>query len=271
MAGAWRKVELGGQTFLFQLNVDEGSVGYSCYLTDLVNIYKEEIDKNGFTGRFNEVNSDLEVSDILEDGLKEVVSIVNSDGEKKIKGEIIEDCCDLHVQWLSEGIPYKWIFKMVRGSSSEFHDNVTKSLLKSMALLLGERDELVSIIRSKDLEIEDYENSGAKLTRKALKTTWFKPELAFQETKTAEIEDEIDFITSSKIQNIMNKTLSKKTGDEVDLKVKVNGSTFQASESLTKEDISIPPKLSAKRKIVKPDLSKIADKNKNKRAKLNSL
>lgn len=270
MTGQWRKVELGGQAYLLQLNVREDIVGYSCYLTDLVNIYKEEVDKEGFTDKFGEINSDLELDDIVE-GFKEVTGIMISEGVKKIKGEVLEDCCDLNVEWFSEGIPYKWIFKLFRRSSSEFHDLVTKSLLKSMALLLGEREELVSIIRSKDLEIEDYENSGAKLTRKALKTTWFKPELAFNETKSVEIEDEIDFITSSHIQNVMNKAVVQIKGDEVDSKETENESACKVIKSPTKESTEIPPKLNTKRKIVKPDLNKIADKMSNKKKKLNSL
>jgi len=270
MAGKWRKLELGGQAYLLQLNVREDIVGYSCYLTDLVNIYKEEVNKEGFSDKFGEINSDLELDDIVE-GFKEVTGIMLSEGERKIKGKVLEDCCDLKVEWFSEGIPYKWIFKLVRESSSEFHELVTKSLLNSMALLLGEREELVSIIRSKDLEIEDYENSGAKLTRKALKTTWFKPELAFKETKPVEIEDEIDFITSSHIQNVMNKAVVQIKGDEVDSKETEHGTACKVMKSPTKESSEIPPKLNTKRKVVKPDLNKIADKMSNKKKKLNSL
>eukprot|EP00092_Neocalanus_flemingeri_P098369 GFUD01125432.1.p1 GENE.GFUD01125432.1~~GFUD01125432.1.p1 ORF type:complete len:272 (+),score=82.89 GFUD01125432.1:259-1074(+) len=271
MVGAWRKVELDGQAYLFQLDVSEDRVGYTCYLTDLVNIYKEKIDKDGFTDKFVEINSDLEDVDILE-WFKEVNSIMNSDVEKKLKGEIVGDFFNLEIKWFSDEIPIRWIFKMTRGSPSDFHDQVTKSLLLSMSLLLGEREELVATIRSKDLEIEDYENSGARLTRKALKTTWFKPELAFNETKTVVIEDELAFLTSEQIQSIMNKTLAKKVEDEVDLKGKVNGSSSQASKSIIGEAKSLPPKLSNKRKVVKPDLAKIADSNKkNKRSKLNSL
>ena len=271
MAQAWKKVELGGQVFLFQLIVREGIVGYSCYLTDLVNIYKEQIDKHGFSDKFSSINSDLELDDISE-GFEEVTGIMNSEGgsSRKMKGEVTQDCCDLQVEWFSEGIPYKWVFNMVKGSSSEFHDLVTKSLLKCMALLLGEREELVSIIRSKDLEIEDYENSGAKLTRKGLKTTWFKPELAFNETKPVEIEDEINFMTSSEIQSVISKTVVWTETDQVDSKVENNGSVFE-SPAAAKEVKDITPKLNTKRKIVKPDLTKIADKMNNKKRKLNSL
>merc|ERR1712098_700427 len=56
--------------------------------------------------------------------------------------------------------------------------------------------ELVSIIRSKDLELEDYENSGAKLTRKALKTTWFSEEETFLGKEPVRVNDEVDFMTS---------------------------------------------------------------------------
>jgi len=273
MAGAWRNVELDGQKSLFQMEVKKGTVGYTCFVTDLVNLYKEEIDKDGFIKKFSEINSEVEVDD-FEGIFSEISSIMNnsdSDGGK-LEGGIEGDSCDLHLCWESDGLKLKWMFQLVRQSGSEFHQHVTKSLLRSMALLLGERDELVSIIRSKDLEIEDYENSGAKLTRKALKTTWFKPELAFNETKPVELNNEIDFMTSSEIQNVMNKSVIKTTGDEVDLKVKAKESNEPASKTPVKEaKVILPPTLSSKRKVVKPDLNKIADRQSNKKAKLNSL
>jgi len=270
MAGAWKKVEFGGQKYLFKLIVETVG-GYSCYLTDLVNLYKETTSKEVFAERFNEVNSDLEISDISE-ALKEVSSIINSDGEKNIVGEVRDDICEIKVDWLIDEIPYMWIFKMERGSNDDFNQQVTKSLLSSIALLLGEREFLVSVIRSKDLEIEDYENSGSKLTRKALKTTWFKPEVDLNGTKAVQIEDEIEFITSPQIQNIIHKTIIKKVEDEVDTKENVNGNVSQVNKNSNEEVKSTLPNLSTKRKIVKPDLAKmVGTKNKTKKSKLNSL
>jgi len=255
---------------LFKLQA-ETLGGYSCYLTDLLNIYKEIISKEIFAERFNEVNSDLEISDVGE-VLTEVSSVINGEGEKKVVGEVREDFCEIKVDWQMDEIPYMWIFKMERGSSYDFNQQVTKFLLSSIALLLGERDYLVSVIRNKDLEIEDYENSGSKLTRKALKTTWFKPEVDLNETKATQIEDEIEFFTSPQIQNIMNRTIIKKVEDEVNTKENVNENASQVNTNVHEEVKSTLPNLSTKRKILKPDLAKmVGSKNKTKKLKLNSL
>jgi len=268
MEDAWHKLDLAGKLYLFKLTAREGIVGYSCYLTDLVDLYQEQIDREGFCDKFSRVNSDLELDDIGE-GFGEVISIMKAEEKaRKVKGEIMPDSCDLQVEWISEGIPYKWIFHLVKGSSSNFHDVVTKSLLDSMAFLVQEKKELVNIIRSKDLELEDYENSGAKLTRKALKTTWFRQEEAFNEIKPVQLDDDIDFMTSPEIQNVMNKTVKMAKEDS---NSKVTVKSADSLDSPKKEAKENTPKLDSKRKIVKPDLTKIADKMNNKKRKLNSL
>jgi len=270
---SWQRVELGGEMYLFQLVVREGTMGYTCYLTDLVYIYKEQIDKDGFSKKFNEVNSDIELDD-MDEGFKEVIAIMNKQVKnKKVKGEILfeEDILNMHVEWVSDGIPYKWIFNLVRGSSTEFHDVITKSLLKGMAILLQEKKELVSIIRSKDLELEDYENSGAKLTRKALKTTWFKEDEAFNEREPVFIDDEIDFMSSSEVLSVIDKPVQKPTKTQTCTNTKV-ASNLDISDTSLKESVKeSTSNLDSKRKIVKPDLAKLADKMKNKKRKLNSL
>merc|ERR1712142_152317 len=263
----WQKVELGNKQYLFQLVVEKGMVGDTCYLTDMVNIFKEEVDKDKFSEIFSRVNGDLELDDICE-GFEEVVGVMNkNDASKKVKGEVLLETCSINVEWVSEGIPYKWIFSLVRGSSSEFHDMITMSLLQNMARLIQEKKELVSIIRSKDLELEDYENSGAKLTRKALKTTWFTEEEAFSEKDPVQVNDEVDFMTSRDMQYRRINTRENSKQDDTELPPTSNDSASPLTV-VTKENT---PNLDSKRKIVKPDLSKIADKLNNKKRKLNSL
>ena len=246
-------------------------MGYTCYLTDLVYMYKEQISKDEFSDKFSKINSDIELDDI-DEGFKEVIEVMNKQ-VKKIKAEVLlkEDIFDMHVEWVSDGIPYNWIFNLVRGSSSEFHALITKSLLKGMAILLQEKKELVSIIRSKDLELEDYENSGAKLTRKALKTSWFKEDEAFQDREPVLIDDEIDFMSSSEMQNVIDKTLKKTTETQSCKNTKL-ASDLDNIDAPQKENVKLSTSnLDSKRKIVKPDLAKIADKMNNKKRKLNSL
>jgi len=268
---SWQRVELGGEMYLFQLVVREGMMGYTCYLTDLVNIYKEQIDKDGFSKKFSEVNGDIELDDI-DEGFREVIKIMNKQ-DKKVNGKVLfeEDIFNMDVEWISDGIPYKWTFNLVRGSSTEFHDMITKSLLKGMAILLQEKKELVSIIRSKDLELEDYENSGAKLTRKALKTSWFKEDEAFNERKPVFIDNEIDFMSSSEVLSVIDKPVQKPTETQNCTNAKL-ASNLDISVPHLKESVKeSTPNLDSKRKIAKPDLSKIADKMNNKKRKLNSL
>jgi len=267
----WMKVNICEHTYLLQIRENKDSTGYTCYLTDLVNLFKEETNKHEFSAKFNDFNKDLELDDI-DEAFKELMNILNSseNKSKKIFGNMSEDSCSINVEWFSEGIPYKWRFDMSKQSNTEFHDVITKSILNGMSVLLEEREKLNNIIRSKDLEIEDYENGGAKLTRKALKTNWFNPEGDLIGIQPSVIEDEIEFFSSNLIQNVLSKKHNIDVSeDNIDSNLK--DSTSNSNISTSKEKKVVIEKVNLKRKVVRPDLNKIADRMTNKRTKLSSL
>ena len=102
-------------------------------------------------------------------------------GRKKsaaaLKHEIKGNHFRLEVDWdLDGGLPCSWAFKLLLAPAAAFYEAVTKGLVSCLHTLLEERRELFKIVRDKDLEIEEYVNTGVKLSRPALKTQWFRPE-----------------------------------------------------------------------------------------------
>ena len=83
----WMKVNISEHTYLLQLRENKDTTGYSCYLTDLVNLFKEETNKHEFSVKFNNFNKDLELDDI-DEAFKELMNIINSseNESKKIFG-----------------------------------------------------------------------------------------------------------------------------------------------------------------------------------------
>jgi len=81
----------------------------------------------------------------------------------------------------------------------------------------------VHLLRDKDLEIEEYRNSGFKLSRPSLKTPWFKPEdfdqrpLAASDTRKRSC---IETLSSSECNVLLKKAAAAKTAsaDVVDSK-----------------------------------------------------
>ena len=244
--------------------IKEDNFNYTCYLTDLVNVYIEDLDKEAFMKRFNDLNEDLEVEN-YEEVLTELSRILRLSTSCKKRAKMVVDSgdCEVNVDWVSEDIPYKWRFILRRGSSQQFNSQVFCQVFDCMYKLAQEKKTLLEVVRKKDLEIEDYETSGARLSRKSLKTGRFNEVEALQGTDTINDGplDKVDFASHPEFTELLkrsNPTVKTTASKNQDNGTNDNGTT--STDTAEK-----------KRKYVKPDLFKISKNNRDnsKKPKLN--
>merc|ERR1712062_247970 len=105
--------------------------------------------------------------------------------------------------------------------------------------LLHTKDRLLRIIQDKDLEIEDYENNGSKLSRKKLRTGRFDPEKdleVFDDEKTSGPATTVDIVDSPKMREIL-RTISVKAFCEVKTETEgiKDGDTTSSKERMISE------------------------------------
>jgi len=168
----WARISLDSRQYLHSLQID-GGPQYRLLVTDMAQLMVEEVSSEHFKKRFIELNSDLEDVDMA-DGINEISEVLEDLTKcDKVAVEHGENSMKISLDWFSGGIPFSWEFLLQRSSGEMFESIVTKGLTSVISVLLQERDILFNIVRDKDLELEDYVNSGAKLTRKSLKTDRF--------------------------------------------------------------------------------------------------
>jgi len=189
--------------------MDASKIQYSFQLTNMKEMFVENIQTNEFSTKFVNLNSDLEDCDLTE-GLNEIEMIL-SDVNKSEKVNIIESAdsqMKIDIEWSSEGIPFRWVFDLERTTDDIFQANVTCALTSTISVLLDQRENLFKLLREKDLEIEDYLNSGSKLSRKSLKTDWFLKEKFLEnslESSEFKCKSSIEVMSSLDVKVILEK------------------------------------------------------------------
>ena len=212
----WRKVNLNGEeNVLCWLQVPqdetEADVSCSCYLTDTVNIYSEHLNTSSIQSRFTEQNPGLETEDFL-DFLSNLRAALAGSHQPTISVTRNTDTVRINIDWIMEGIDFKWFFETNIQPHQLLCQLFYLPFIHLSQHLLHTRDSLLRIIQDKDLEIEDYENNGSKLSRKKLRTGRFDPEKdlqAFGEEKTSGAETIVDIVDSSDMREIL-RTVSVK-------------------------------------------------------------
>lgn len=197
----WRLLEINDQTFLFKLIT---SYNYYCFLlTDLSVIYYEHLSENEIEKKCSEMNAGLEMSlnrillqlkktlDGLENKAVNNLTMVQENNIILIKTETIV-----------AGIPFFWTYTLKECDKIQIKDHLLMPILVMFAELQQRQALLFSIIKKKDLEIEDYKGQGNKLSRKYLETKVFDINQFLQERSNSEVLEES---IEESIKNVFNK------------------------------------------------------------------
>ena len=202
----WTKVQLeDGTDCLIWLKIESDSEDfkYTCYLTDLNRIFKEEGDLQSFETRFSVLNQDIEVeAEDLKDIANDLRLKLPSEDCKKI-GRRVDDNIELIFDWERDEFDLKWMFKLSTGTCEQFYDIVTKQLFLCLLKQQQDKDCLIEVIKRKDLEIEDYENCGARLSRSSLKTGKFKVEDHLKDHIEGPAPNMLDYMVETKMKELL--------------------------------------------------------------------
>lgn len=158
---------------------DDTQTAATCWLSNFTSLWTESITtKSEVLDRFFAIN---EIIDRSSEGIE--CQVLDTIGTLPPNSKNIEISCDnneddqiitLKFKYTLSGIPVHFHWKLTKSDSKQFFDVITKSMFQQLFELQHRHDELVKIIKAKDLEIEQYKLDGAKpLMRKQFITRPF--------------------------------------------------------------------------------------------------
>lgn len=145
--------------------------------TDFRCLYLEHLDESALQDRCKELNPDIEVT--TESLVKHVSEGLTAaiEGNTKKAPELTaitaSDSLILCLNMSIGDVSFNWKFTMVAQSSSSFYSQVTLQMLVMLATLQEQKERLFAFLHKKDAEIAEYKASGARTTKKQLRTSPF--------------------------------------------------------------------------------------------------
>nr|XP_045003605.1 non-homologous end-joining factor 1 isoform X2 [Jaculus jaculus] len=173
----WAWLQLGGNALLAKAYVTRQ--GYALLVSDLQQVWHEQVDTSVVSQRAKELNKRLtappaaflrHLDDLLRPLLKEAVH----PSEATFSCERVTEALILRVRSELSGLPFYWHFHCIPASPFLVSQHLIRPLLGMSLALQCQAKELAALLRIKDLEIQDYQESGAVLSRGRLKTEPFE-------------------------------------------------------------------------------------------------
>uniref|UniRef100_A0A6I8QI50 Non-homologous end-joining factor 1 n=1 Tax=Xenopus tropicalis TaxID=8364 RepID=A0A6I8QI50_XENTR len=183
----WRTLRIGDCTFLGKVCFAES--GYALLLSDLSSVWCEEAEADAIQERARKLNKRLKAP--VSSFLSYLSQIVFPALDSKDNGQNVFSChrteAELVLQVKSQlsGLPFYWNFHCKEAKVSTVCRHLVNPLMSMAEALERQNQELYLLLGKKDAEIQEYQDSGAVLTRGRLKTEVFD-ELKFQESFMAE-------------------------------------------------------------------------------------
>lgn len=208
----WNLLPLNGgesETYLFSFISDANNSSYTLRVTDTISMYQETMTSSvKIQRKCEDLNPAIEAS--TEDLLEELKCLLFS---KTSYFDLSEDRDVLKVQGKLFGYDFKWKFSLTKCSDEQANKNLMREVFLCLGQLLAEQQKLMQVIRAKDLEIFDFEQSGAVLTRKTLKTDTFDPKVleTVSPTSTALAGEEAKIICSEEYKLVQIRTIADKS------------------------------------------------------------
>lgn len=167
-----------------------GDSGYALLLSDLSCMWYEQADIEVIQKRSKNLNKRLtaHVSSFLNHLRNLICPLL--EGQKNsstsFTRELSPTILILHVKSELSGLPFYWDFHCSAAPVEMMSQHLVRPLMAMSLALQCQVRELASLVLQKDAEIEDYQESGATLSRERLKTEPFREETFLQtfEAKT---------------------------------------------------------------------------------------
>ncbi|XP_058560437.1 non-homologous end-joining factor 1 isoform X4 [Neofelis nebulosa] len=197
--------------------------GYALLVSDLQQVWHEQVDASVVSQRAKELNKRLTAPPAaflchLDDLLRPLLKDTACPGKATFSCDHVDEAMILRVQSELSGLPFYWNFHCILANPSLVSQHLIRPLMGMSLALQCQGRELATLLRMKDLEIQDYQESGAVLSRDRLKTEPFE-ENSFLEQFMVE--------TLKKQRSIPSKYICLSTVDDVSAAHVLCFSTFQ--------------------------------------------
>ncbi|XP_012498013.1 PREDICTED: non-homologous end-joining factor 1 [Propithecus coquereli] len=153
--------------------------GYALLVSDLQQVWHEQVDTNVVSQRAKELNKRLTAPPAaflchLDNLLRPLLMDTAHPSEATFSCECEAEALILRVRSELSGLPFYWNFHCTLASPSLVSQHLICPLMGMSLALQCQVRELATLLRMKDLEIQDYQESGATLSRDRLKTEPFE-------------------------------------------------------------------------------------------------
>ncbi|KAL0624620.1 Non-homologous end-joining factor 1 [Plecturocebus cupreus] len=153
--------------------------GYALLVSDLQQVWHEQVDTSVVSQRAKELNKRLTAPPAaflchLDNLLRPLLKDAAHPSEAAFSCDRVADTLILRVRSELSGLPFYWNFHCILASPSLVSQHLIRPLMGMSLALQCQMKELATLLHMKDLEIQDYQESGAMLSRDRLKTEPFE-------------------------------------------------------------------------------------------------
>ncbi|XP_045707296.1 non-homologous end-joining factor 1 isoform X2 [Phyllostomus hastatus] len=173
----WARLQLAENSLLAKAYITKQ--GYALLVSDLQEVWHEQVDASVVSQRAKELNKRLTAPpeaflSHLDDLLRPLLRDMDCPGKATFSCDHVAEALILRVRSELSGLPFCWNFHCIPASPSLVSQHLIRPLMGMSLALQCQARELATLLRMKDLEIQDYQESGAALSRDRLKTEPFE-------------------------------------------------------------------------------------------------
>ncbi|XP_027443834.2 non-homologous end-joining factor 1 isoform X3 [Zalophus californianus] len=187
----WAWLQLDENSLLAKVYITKQ--GYALLVSDLQQVWHEQVDARVVSQRAKELNKRLTAPPAaflchLDDLLRPLLKDTACPSKATFVCDHVAEALILRVRSELSGLPFYWNFHCTLASPSVVSQHLIRPLMGMSLALQCQVRELATVLHMKDLEIQDYQESGAVLSRDRLKTEPFE-ENSFLEQFMVETPD----------------------------------------------------------------------------------
>ncbi|XP_033086082.1 non-homologous end-joining factor 1 isoform X1 [Trachypithecus francoisi] len=173
----WAWLQLAENSLLAKVFISKQ--GYALLVSDLQRVWHEQVDTSVVSQRAKELNKRLTAPPAaflchLDNLLRPLLKDAAHPSEATFSCDHVADALILRVRSELSGLPFYWNFHCILASPSLVSQHLIRPLMGMSLVLQCQVRELATLLHMKDLEIQDYQESGATLIRDRLKTEPFE-------------------------------------------------------------------------------------------------
>nr|XP_055235584.1 non-homologous end-joining factor 1 isoform X2 [Gorilla gorilla gorilla] len=173
----WAWLQLAENSLLAKVFITKQ--GYALLVSDLQQVWHEQVDTSVVSQRAKELNKRLTAPPAaflchLDNLLRPLLKDAAHPREATFSCDCVADALILRVRSELSGLPFYWNFHCILASPSLVSQHLIRPLMGMSLALQCQVRELATLLHMKDLEIQDYQESGATLIRDRLKTEPFE-------------------------------------------------------------------------------------------------